>query len=126
MSVGHDSPGSLGSLLPGLEDQLDGSLKFLSQLHENLCHPKANGSVAVVAAGMHFSLIHGGKAFPEGPVGFLLLLNKPQGVNVKPQGNHRPRAAAQNPHGAGKAFFHVLCQVFLRRPLAECQFCMGF
>ena len=86
---------------------------------QNVRDAQTDGRVAVVAAGVHHAGVHARKALPRRPVRLLRTFGHRQCVDVKPQRERRPFAAAQNGDHARVARANVPRQLVLRRALRE-------
>ena len=118
MAVVHNSLGAADALLRRLEDQLYGSMKRILDRHQNLRDSKADGSMGVMAAGMHKALIYRSKPLSRRTVAAVMLLKHAKGIDIEPHRDRRSFAAAQDSDHAGHSALCVLDKLRIR-PLGD-------
>ena len=95
----HHGPGATPALLRRLEDELHPPVP-VRRAGQELGHAEADRHVAVVPAGVHYTLAVRGEALAGRPVRRLARLRDLRRVHVEPEGDRRAGAPLQHAHDA--------------------------
>ena len=99
------------AFLPRLEQQFYGSVKLSPDRGQDSGCAESDSRMAVMAAGMHHSMISGCKPLPGRPVFLRCILLHRKGIYIKSEGCNRSLSAVQNPDNSGIALRHLTVQI---------------
>ena len=114
MSVINDGFRAADTLFRRLEDQFHGSMELILNRHQDFRHTKTNGSMSIMSAGMHEAFIYRVKSLFRRSVARIMLLKYAEGIDIKPHGNRRTFAAAQDSDHTGHSSLCVLNKLRIR------------
>ena len=114
MSVINDGFRTADTLFCRLEDQFHGSVELVLYRHQDFRHTETDGGMSVMSAGMHKAFIYRVKSLFRRSVARIMLLKYAEGIDIKPHGNRRALAAAQDSDHAGHSSLCVLNKLRIR------------
>ena len=114
MSVINDGFRAADTLFRRLEDQFHGSMELILNRHQDFRHTKTNGGMSIMSAGMHEAFIYRVKSLFRRSVARIMLLEYAEGIDIKPHGNRRTFAAAQDSDHTGHSSLCVLNKLRIR------------
>ena len=114
MPVINDGFRTADALFRRLEDQFHGSVELILNRHQDFRHTETDGGMSVMSAGMHEAFIYRVKSLFRRSVARIMLLKYAEGIDIKPHGNRRTFAAAQDSDHAGHSSLCVLNKLRIR------------
>ena len=114
VSVINDGFRAADALFRRLEDQLYCSVKLVLYRHQNFRHTETDGGMSIMSAGMHEAFIYGVKSLLRRSVARIMFLEYAEGIDIKPHGNRRALAAAQDSDHTGHSSLCVLNKLRIR------------
>ena len=114
MSVINDGFRTADTLFCRLEDQLYRSVELVLNGHQDLRHTESDGGMSIMSTGMHKAFIYRVKSLFRRSVARIMLLKYAEGIDIKPHGNRRALAAAQDSDHTGHSSLCVLNKLRIR------------